>query len=390
MSSSVFCYVDETGFHRSDYDEIYQYFIDLATTIFGADIYIAPDSQDGQLLAAFAKAVYDQVLVNEAIYNSFSPAYAQSDALSRNVKINGIERRSATYSTADVLIIGQVGATINNGQVGDSLNQIWLLPTSVVVPLGGEITVTVTAQDIGAIRADADTITRILTPARGWQSVNNPAAATPGVAVETDEELRIRQTYSVALPARTVFGSTIGAVASVAGVTRYTGYENKTDLTDANGLPPHSISIVVEGGDDQNIGNAIASKKTIGTDTYGTTSVDTYDVENILNVISFFRPTIVPINVQITLTPLAGYSGDYIQLIQQSVAEYINGLSIGSPVYITKLYAPAYLYGAQAGTTYDITDISISRDSDPVSNNNVLIAFNEAASCIADTVVVIE
>ncbi len=390
MSSSIFCYVDSTGFHRSDYDQIYQYFIDLTTAIFGDDIYIAPDSQDGQLLAGFAKAVYDQVLVNEAIYNSFSPAYAQSDALSRNVKINGIERRSATYSTAEVLIIGQVGATITNGQVGDDLNQVWLLPASVIVPLGGEITVTATAQKIGAIIADANSITRILTPARGWQSVNNPAAATPGVAVETDEELRIRQTYSTALPARTVFGSTIGGVASVPGVTRYTGYENKTDFTDANGLPPHSISIVVEGGDDQAIGNAIAAKKTIGTDTYGTTSVNTYDVENILNVIDFFRPTIVPINVQITLTPLAGYSGDYIQLIQQSVADYINSLSIGTPVYITKLYSPAYLYGAQPGTTYDITDISISRDADPVSNSNVTIAFNEAASCVAADIVVIE
>ena len=390
MSSSVFCYVDSTGFHRSDYDQIYQYFIDLSTSIFGNDIYITPDSQDGQLLAGFAKAVYDQVLVNESIYNSFSPAYAQSDALSRNVKINGIIRRSATYSTADVLIVGQVGATIHSGQVGDNLNQVWLLPATVVVPSSGEITVTATAQNIGAVTTDANTITVILTPALGWQSVNNVAAATSGVAVETDSELRIRQTYSVALPARTVFASTIGAVASVSGVTRYTGYENKTDFTDGNGLPPHSISIVAEGGLDQDIGNAIASKKTIGTDTYGTTNVNTYDVENILNVISFFRPTIVTINVQITLTPLAGYSSDVIPLIQQSVADYINSLTIGADVYLTKLYAPAYLYGTQPGTTYDITDISISRDLDPVTEANVIIAFNEAASCVPSTIVVIE
>jgi uncharacterized phage protein gp47/JayE len=390
MSSSVFCYVDETGFHRSDYADIYQYFIDLAKSVFGEDIYIAPDSQDGQLLAGFAKAVYDQVLVAEAIYNSFSPAYAQSDALSRNVKINGIQRRAATYSTAEVLIIGQVGTTITNGQVGDALNQVWLLPDSVIVPIAGEITVTATARDIGAIVADANTITKILTPARGWQSVNNPAAATPGVGVETDAELRIRQTYSVALPAKTVFASTLGAVASVDGVSRYAGYENKEDETDDNGIPPHSIAIVVEGGDDQDIGDAIAAKKTPGTGTYGTTSVDTYDTEGILNVIDFFRPTIVPINVEITINPFVGYSSDYIPLIQESVANYINSLPIGTDVYITKLYTPAYLYGAPEGSTYDITDIQISRDSDPLANNNVVIDFNEAAFCDPETVVVVE
>lgn len=390
MSSSVFCYVDATGFHRSDYADIYQYFIDLATSIFGDDIYITPDSQDGQLLAGFAKAIYDQVLVAEAIYNSFSPTYAQSDALSRNVKINGIARRAATYSTAEVLIIGQVGATISNGQVGDSLSQVWLLPVSVIIPSGGEITVTAQAQEIGAIVADADTITQILTPARGWQSVNNSAAATPGVAIETDAELRIRQTFSVALPAKTVFSSTLGAVASVDGVTRYTGYENKTDSTDGDGLPPHSISIIVEGGDDQNIGNAIAAKKTPGTDTYGTTNVNTYDINYILNVISFYRPTIVPINVQITLFPLAGYSSDFALLIQKSVADYINSLQIGADVFVTKLYAPAYLYGAVESGTYDITSIEISRGSDPVAESNVTIAFNEAAFCDYTTVVVIE
>ena len=117
-----------------------------------------------------------------------------------------------------------------------------------VIGRSGEVTVTARAEDIGEIRAAAGDIRNIVTPTRGWQSVNNPTAAIPGAPVETDAELRRRQAVSTALPSLTVFDGTVGAVAQVAGVLRFRGYENDTSVTDDNGLPPHSISLVVEGG----------------------------------------------------------------------------------------------------------------------------------------------
>uniref|UniRef100_UPI0039E14609 hypothetical protein n=1 Tax=Anabaena sp. CCY 9910 TaxID=3103870 RepID=UPI0039E14609 len=81
-----------------------------------------------------------------------------------------------------------------------------------------------------------------------WQTVINPTAATPGQPVEFDATLRTRQAVSVALPSRTVLEGTVGAVASVDGVVRYRAYENDTNSTDSNGIPSHSISMVVDGG----------------------------------------------------------------------------------------------------------------------------------------------
>ncbi|MCV5209418.1 hypothetical protein OFC00_31520, partial [Escherichia coli] len=80
---------------------------------------------------------------------------------------------------------------------------------------------------------------------------------TVGVAAETNAELRVRQSQSVALPSLTPFEAVDGAIANISGVTRHKLYENDTDTTDANGLPPHSIAAIVEGGDATVIANSI-------------------------------------------------------------------------------------------------------------------------------------
>lgn len=381
MAIADLVYVDATGFHYPDYPTVLQYLTDEYKAIYGADTYLAPDSQDGQWLAIQALAIFDTMQVAAAVYSSFSPLTAQADALSRNVKINGIRRRAATYSTADLLIIGTAGTVIANGQAEDTLSQKWNLPASVTIPPGGSVTVTATAVDIGAITAAANTINKIATPTLGWQSVDNVAAATVGDPVETDAELRRRQTFSTALPSLTVLDGTIGAVASVPGVTRFRGYENDSDVTDANGIPAHSIAIVAEGGDQQAIGDAIAIKKTPGTGTYGTTTVTTYDQYGLPNLINFFRPTPAAIGVEVTIQALTGYTTGFADLIAAAVAASIQALEIGDDVLITKLYVPANLPGQAAGATFDITQLRIKKNAGAFGTSNLTLAFNEVAEC---------
>ncbi len=381
MAISGLIYVDQSGFHYPDYPTVLTYLKSEYRTIYGADTYLAPDSQDGQWVAIQALAIFDTMQVAAAVYSSFSPLTAQADALSRNVKINGIRRRAATYSTAGLLIIGTAGTVIANGQAEDTLSQKWNLPASVTIPPGGSVTVTATAVDIGAITAAANTINKIATPTLGWQSVDNVAAATVGDPVETDAELRRRQTFSTALPSLTVLDGTIGAVASVPGVTRFRGYENDSDVTDANGIPAHSIAIVAEGGDQQAIGDAIAIKKTPGTGTYGTTTVTTYDQYGLPNLINFFRPTPATIGVEVTVQALTGYTTGFADLIEAAVAASIQALEIGDDVLITKLYVPANLPGQAAGATFDITQLRIKKNAGAFGTSNLTLAFNEVAEC---------
>lgn len=381
MAIADLVYVDATGFHYPDYPTVLQYLKDAYKTIYGADAYLEPDSQDGQWIAIQALAIYDTMQVAASVYSGFSPLTSQADALSRNVKINGIRRRAATYSTADVTVVGTAGTVILNGQAEDVLSQKWNLPASVTIPSGGSITVTATAVEIGAITAAANSINKIATPTLGWQTVSNATAASTGDPIETDAELRRRQSFSTALPSLSVLDGTIGAVASLAGVTRFRGYENDNSTTDANGIPEHSIAIVVEGGDSQAIGDAIANKKTPGTNTYGTTTVTTYDAYGLPNLIDFFRPTPATISVEVTITPLTGYTTGFADLIAQSVADSITALDIGDDVLITKLYVPANLPGQAAGATFDISLLRIKKNAGSFGTSNLTLAFNEIAEC---------
>lgn len=389
MAISDLVYVNQSGLHYPDYPTVLTYLQNEYRTIYGADTYLEADSQDGQWVAILALAMFDCMQVAAAVYNSFSPLTAQADALSRNVKINGIARLTASYSTADLTIVGQAGTIITNGQAEDTLSQKWNLPSTVTIPVGGSIVVTATAEKIGAVSAAAGSINKIATPTRGWQTVNNVAAATIGDPVETDAELRRRQTQSTMIPSLSVMEGIVGAVASLTGVNRYRGYENDTDTTNADGLPAHSIALVVEGGTTADIANAIAAKKTPGTKTVGTTSYTTYDQYNVSNVINFYRPTVATISVEVSITALTGYLSTYADAIKAAIVNYIAGLSIGDDIYITKLYVPANLSNTAEGLTFNVTQIRIKKNAGSFGTSNITLAFNEIANTALTDVTVI-
>ena len=389
MQITDLVYIDSTGYHFADYPTFLQWRTDEYKAIYGADTYIDPDSQDGQLLAVQAKADYDTAALGAAIYNSFSPSTAQGVGLSRVVKINGMKRGIPTNSQVDIEIVGQAGTSIVDGVVQDSLDQKWNVPSPTLIPGGGTITVTAVAQELGAITAEAGTVNKIFTPTLGWQTVTNPMAATAGAPVERDATLRVRQTQSTAIPSLTVFDGTIGAVSNLVGVTKVRGYENPTGAPDSNGIPAHSICVVVAGGDDQEIANQIAVHKTPGTGTFGNTPENVTDAHGMPLVINFSRPTNVTIKVEITIAANDGWSSDYVALIKQSVADTITALQIGATILITKLFAPAYLLGTPAGLTYDIATLEIGKNADPLGTINIPLDFDELAVCLTTDVTVI-
>lgn len=379
--------IDATGIRAPSYGEVLQYFKEQYRGIYGADTYLEADSQDGQLLAVFALAIHEANTAAINVYNAFSPATAANAALSSNVKINGLARGVATRSSVDLRIVGQGGVTIVDGFATDADRGRWLLPASVTIPPGGEITVTAQSQALGAVTAAAGSINQIGTPTLGWQSVSNPAAATPGAPVESDAALRVRQAVSVALPSRSVLEGTIGAVASVPGVLRHAAYENDMAAADAHGLPPHSIALVVDGGDAALIAQAIAAKKTPGTGTHGTTTVVVTDIYGIAHRIRFFRPTIVPLAVDVHMRALAGYNTATGQAVQRAVADYINGVAIGGGASASVEWADAIsaANGVPGNGTFKITGLTLRG---PAGNGvpDVSLAFNEAAATTPDDV----
>ncbi|EAW3967122.1 hypothetical protein FEM96_05440 [Salmonella enterica] len=382
--------VTAEGISAPDYQTILDTLTSYFQQIYGSDAYLEPDSKDGQMVALVALAIHDANNTAISVYNCFSPATGYGAALTSNVKINGIARKGATNSTVDLLLTGTAGTTITNGTVKDTNNVIWRLPDSVVIGVDGTVTATAICSKSGAVAAPAGTITTINTPTRGWTSVTNPAAATVGAPAETDAELRIRQGQSVAIPSITPFEGVDGAIANIAGVTRHKLYENDTGKTDGNGLPPHSISAIVDGGDVTEIARTIRGNKGLGVRTWGKTSVTVPDKYGNPHIISFSRPTDVPVYGKITLTVFAGYTSQIGVQIQQAVADYINRLMIGDQVLLSRIYSPANLGVVSGGNAryYDIQELLIGKSPEAVAAANINIAYDESASCKPENIII--
>lgn len=375
--------IDVAGLHLPSYNDILDDLILLKQGLYGSDIYLGEDSTDYQELSVFALKIYDVFQAIRLAYNNRSPVTAIGSGLDGVVKINGITRQAASYSTCDVILTGAVGTIITNGIVQDTSKQNWNLPSTVTIPGGGQITVTVTSAVAGDIQALAGTINKIVTLQAGWYSVNNSQAAVLGSPIESDSELRARQTISTAISSVSPMDSLMGTVAAVSGVSRLRGYENDTGTPDGNGVPGHSICVVVEGGDATEIAEAIALKKTIGCGTYGTTTVEVYDYKGNPIDINFSHADPVYISVKIVINSLPGYSSLIGEMIKEAVANYINSIEIGDDVFLTKITAAASLWGTSAESTFVVTAVELGRpgDSPPTSANNVVIDFDETAVC---------
>lgn len=382
--------VTAQGISAPDYQTILDTVTGYFYQIYGSDAYLEPDSKDGQMVALSALAIHDANNTAMAIYHSFSPATALGAGLSSNVKINGITRKGETHSTVDLLLTGTPGTLIANGQVKDSNNLIWNLPASVVIGVSGSVTVTATCTTRGAVAALAGAIVLINTPTRGWSTVSNPAPATVGSLAETDAQLRVRQRQSVALAAVTPFEGLDGAIANVADVTRHKLYENDSGTTDADGLPPHSVAAIVDGGDITQIAQVIRGNKGQGVSTYGTTAVTVADVYGNPHVIRFSRSVEVPIYAHIALKAFAGYTSQIGVQIQQAVADYINAMAIGTGVVLSRLYSPANLGVVSGGAAryYDIQSLVIGRTPGALAAENITVTYGEAVSCITDNIMI--
>lgn len=366
--------IDAAGVSAPAFNGILEYLKAQYRDIYGSDVYLENDSQDGQFLGIIARCISDANSVAVSVYNAFSPATAVGDALSRNVRINGLARAVPSPSTATVILVGVSGTVISNGVVSDAASNRWLLPASVTIPAAGELEVTATAELAGAIIAPAGSIHKISTPTRGWQSVSNPAAAVIGAAVETDRQLRQRQALSVALPSQSLADSMTGAVLSVPGVTHCKVYENDGSNA-ANGIPGHSLAVVVTGGSNQDIARTIMNKKSLGCGLAGNTTVNFSNDYGQTVQARFYRPAVVNISAELRLRVTSDYNETIGAAIRQRIADYVNGTNIGDRISLSKIYA---VIGLDAVYDVEMLQLGIGGANGEV---DISLDFTQIASC---------
>lgn len=374
--------ISSTGFKRKRLNLLLEELNSEVKSIFGDNFNVSPESPDGQVNGVISESNANLWELAEEAYNAFNPKAASGITLSNLVQLNGIARFPASASRVELTILGDSGTSIIAGSLIGDLEETIIFSTdeTVVIPSGGSVIVQGTATTTGPRTAIPDSITEIITPVTGWDSVTNDTDAVLGTDLETDSDLRARRERSVARDAQAVIDVIFAEIKAVVGVTQLLVLENDTNTDpDANGLPAHSINAIVLGGQDQDIAKAIFLKKTLGATPFGNTAVVITDDQSIEHTISFSRPDVIDIYVIVNLTTFANFPVNGQTLIKQAIIDYSEGnliegrrFSLGDNVINSQLYSPV---NTIQGHTVD--SVFIGTSAVPTSSADIAIAINE-------------
>jgi len=335
---------DEIMNGTADFPGMYQ--------LYGTDINVDPNSPDGQMVNIVAQAKEDVLQMLQQVYASFDPDQAIGVALDQRCAINGVFRAEGkyTYQPVDVTVTQALTLdgldTAPNAPftVSDGVGKQWLLASAYSFSGAGTHTLSFRAANFGAITSALNTITNIVTVQLGVASVNNSAAAaTVGVAEETDYQLRILRAQSLSIAS---IGFAEGLHASLLariGVTDALVLENITNSTDAKGIPAHSIWCIVAGGDDYNVAYPIYIKRNAGCGMKGsvTYTIDQYDGTTF--DVKFDRPTPQNLWISFNVAAITGsIDANYVRT--QILAQLFYGINkpadTASIVSLIKSLAP--------------------------------------------------
>ena len=215
------------------------------------------------------------------------------------------------------------------------------LTTSTVTSL-----VTFASGEPGDVYVPDGVMTNIVTLVPGLIAVNNIAGYIPGRLQETDAEFR--ETY-----ADKIFGRSLTMIESVKaaiirdvqGVTAIAVEQNDTDLVDSMGRYPHSIEVVVDGGDDYLIAQAIFQSKSAGINTFGDVEISIIGDGGEPIIVRFNRSEYLYVWLQLEVTQrkdtalAAGYSDAIKELLVNQFAAIPPGTEISLQELLGQVYA---------------------------------------------------
>lgn len=278
-----------------------------------------------------------------------------------NLMVNSINDISAVVTASN----------LGNGQMGLLSKDFTNTTISVTVGENMEVSKFGTAmpfiaQEFGPVAAPVGDLTKIITSVQGLDECYNFTSASLGRYEETDTELRDRF-----LKVRSALGyATLDSIVNrikeeVANVTDCFGYENTSDVTDADGIPPKSIMIVVDcpASAEQAVADKIWKTKAGGIGTHGAVSKTVTDSKGKSHVVKLSKvlTKYAHVNVVVTKSTETAFPVDGLSQIQQAILAHGQSFVIGNDMIHQSFYKP--IYGV-SGIASAVVQISVTNNSD--------------------------
>ena len=366
---------DSTGITLDRYSDVLARLIVLCKEEWGDSVNTDEDGFLGHMIRLISLLVAENNEVLQDVYDAMSVTNATGTRLASLLELIGMERQTSAYSTATLTLTASKATTVPAGsQYKTDAGVIFATDSDLVFTAAGSSTVAATCTIVGPFNAAKYEIDTIVTSVYGITAVLNDAAATPGRYQETDTELKERHTIAVSTSGDSDAASIYEAVSAVTGVSNVSVVENDTAAT-VNSIPPHGIHVIVQGGDEDDIAEAIALTKTTGVPTYGDEDISYYDTTTRqAKTIYFDQAVEVLIYIDIEATVDATAPEDWQEQVETNILALFDDLRIGDDVIYTTLYRPIY---DVAGVT--VTSLEIGEAPSPSGTSNITIDSTELA-----------
>ncbi|WP_337056158.1 baseplate J/gp47 family protein [Pseudomonas sp. USHLN015] len=342
--------------------------------IYGNDIDLAPDSPDGQMLGLIAQIRADLEELGEVTYRALDPDHASGAWLEQRVAYAGLTRRQARYSyLRGAALTGRAGALIPAGSVLRDINRgRWLLVADTTLGADGSARADLRSELLGAFNLPANSALAIETLVLGWDTTTSLAAAEVGAEEETDPELRARFYRSRARPAQNSLDGLVAALLQLADVRQVVGLENTGSTPDADGVPGHSLNLIVDGGEEQAIAQAIFLRKPAGTGLMGQQSRTVVDGQDVNRLVRFDRPAMVDCKAFVQLRRDAEFTAIDVAAIKAQLAQL--DFRIGQDVQLSRLYSPINTVQG-----FWVEQLKIGRRGGALAADNIVVGVRERA-----------
>lgn len=367
--------LNSAGFDRPNAQKITDDLIKKYKAEFGEDASVSTHSAGGILIRILSYLTDAQNQDIEAIYNSQFVSSATGVSLEKLANNMGLQRLPQTRAQALLRIEGIKDTGIGEGTLFKTPTGItFALGGSVVIPESGVVEEIGYAVEMGSKgNVSRDTIVIQGNPMDAITSVTNPNGAFGGADLETDAQLRDRIELATQSSQTSSIKGLVSAINKVNGNSSARVVENHL-MEELNGQPPKSINIIVSGGSDPDIAQAIFENVAAGVTTWGQKSYIVEDLFGHPHEVFWDEVSDKTIYFEVEVETDDSYSMDGDKLIAEQLVEFINSVSIGNKIILTKAYDFIYNVPGVSSAT-----VLIGTSPDNVSNENIQLTKKEAA-----------
>jgi len=364
---------------------------------FGGNLNFATDqaTPQGQLANSTAAIIANTQAEFCALAQEMDPAFNSGRFQDAIARIYYLTRNPALPTTVQCDCVGAQGTVIEPGaQAIDQVGNIYVCTDGGTIDETGTISLAFSCTVNGPIACPADSLNRIYIAVPGWDTINNPLDGVLGRNVESRQAFEARRAASVAKNSNGQIQSVLGAVLSVSGVLDAFAYQNDEDdplMYRGVTLAPHSIYVAVVGGTNEDVAQAIWSKKSPGCSYNGDTDVVVYDTSPVYTApypaytVTFERPAEIPILFAVEIASGPDVPADAASQIQAAIISAFAGedggprARIGSTIYASRFICPINALGSwvkiitlqigvsasdQNSVTLDVDEVPVTSDAE--------------------------